>query len=371
MRIEVRTTRLIQGNLESFNGLSGGGLAMVEERAVTQDVFGAIGDTPLVEVTSASNEADTAIYAKLEYFNPSSSIKDRIYREMITAAIDRGTLEPGMEILECSTGNAGIACTFVGTRLGYDVTVVMPQGMSEERKKVIRAFGGDLIETPGGESDVDLAIEKVEELLEEHPGRYWFPNQFTNPDNPVAHEETTGPEIHDQLGGTPDAFLAGQGTGGTMTGVGRYFREHDSEVAIYALEPAEAPLLTSRQWGTHEIEGIGDGFVPQNLDPALMDGVVAVESDDAIDRARRLAEDEGIFCGISSGANIEGAIKLAREHPEFDSIATIITDTGHRYFTTKLFEPEYDIEVPERDHPLDDHSKAVLEEYQDGWEIIA
>ena len=343
---------------------------MVAEHDVPTDVFGAIGDTPFVEVTSASDEADASIYAKLEYFNPSASIKDRIYREMITAAIDRGDLEPEMEILECSTGNAGIACTFVGTRLGYDVTVVMPEGMSEERKKVIRAFGGELIETPGGESDVDLAIDKVEELLEEHPGRYWFPNQFTNPDNPVAHEETTGPEILDQLGSVPDAFLAGQGTGGTMTGVGRFLREHDPSVSIYALEPAEAPLLTSRQWGTHEIEGIGDGFVPQNLDPEVMDGVVAVKSDDAIERARRLPEEEGIFCGISSGANIEGAIKLAKEHPEFDAIVTIITDTGHRYFTTKLFEPDYDIEVPERDHPLDDHSRSVLEEYQESWELI-
>lgn len=344
---------------------------MVGQQEETKDVFDAIGNTPLVEVKSASEEAGTEIYAKLEYFNPSSSIKDRIYREMITSAIDRGDLEPGMEIIECSTGNAGIGCTFVGTNLGYDVTVVMPEGMSEERKKVIRAFGGELIETPGGESDVDLAIDKVEELLEEHPNRYWFPNQFTNPDNPVAHEETTGPEIRDQLGGVPDAFLAGQGTGGTLTGVGRHFLEHDPEVSLYALEPKEAPLLSSRQWGTHEIEGIGDGFVPENLDPEIMDGVVAVESEDAIDRARWLAKNEGIFCGISSGANIEGAIRLAKEHPEFDTIATIVTDTGHRYFTTKLFEPDYEIEIPEREHPLDDHSRTVLEEYQDSWELIS
>ena len=336
----------------------------------SMNVFGAIGDTPLVEVTSASEEAGCSIYAKLEYFNPSSSIKDRIYREMITAAIDRGDLAPGMEILECSTGNAGIACTFVGTRLGYDVTIVMPEGMSEERKKVIRAFGGELIETPGAESDVDLSIEKVEELLEAAPGRYWFPNQFTNEDNPIAHEEQTGPEIRDQLGAVPDAFIAGQGTGGTVTGVGRDFRAHDPEVSLFALEPKEAPLLTNREWGTHEIEGIGDGFVPENLDPELMDGVVGVESEAAIERSRRLAREEGIFCGISSGANVEGAIRLAAHHPEFDSIATIITDTGHRYFTTKLFEPDYHVDVPERDHPLDDHSKHVLEQYQDSWEII-
>lgn len=344
---------------------------MPETDETSMDVFGAIGNTPLVEVSGASEEAGASIYAKLEYFNPSSSIKDRIYHEMITAAIGRGDLEPGMEIIECSTGNAGIACTFVGTRLGYDVTIVMPEGMSEERKKVIRAFGGELVETPGGESDVDLSIEKVEEMLEESPDRYWFPNQFTNPDNPIAHEETTGPEIREALGHVPDAFLAGQGTGGTVTGVGRHFRTQDPDVAIYALEPKEAPLLTSKKWGTHEIEGIGDGFVPENLDPALIDGVVAVESEAAIDRARRLAEEEGIFCGISSGANIEGAIRLAKAHPEFDSIATIVTDTGHRYFTTKLFEPDYEVEIPEREHPLDAHSREVLEEYQADWELIS
>lgn len=344
---------------------------MADEQAETKDVFGAIGNTPLVEVPSASDEAGANIYGKLEYFNPSSSIKDRIYREMITAAIDRGDLEPGMKIIECSTGNAGIGCTFVGTNLGYDVTVVMPEGMSEERKKVIRAFGGKLIETPGGESDVDLAIEKVEELLEENPDTYWFPNQFTNPDNPVAHEQTTGPEIVDSLGGTPDAFVAGQGTGGTVTGVGRHFESVGGETTMYALEPAEAPILSARQWGTHEIEGIGDGFIPENLDPDVMDGVVVVKSEDAIERSRALAEDEGIFCGISSGANIEGAIKVAKENPEIESVATIICDTGHRYFSTKLFEPEYHIDVPDREHPLDDYTESILEEYQDDWEIIS
>ncbi len=336
----------------------------------TADVFSTIGDTPLVEIESASAEVGATIYAKLEYFNPSSSIKDRIYREMITAAEERGDLEPGMEIIECSTGNAGIACTFVGTRLGYDVTIVMPEGMSEERKKVIRAFGGDLIETPGGESDVDLSMEKVEETLEESPGQYWYPNQFTNPDNPRAHETTTGPEIIDQLGGAPDAFVAGQGTGGTVTGVGRALREANDDAALYALEPAEAPLLACQQWGTHEIEGIGDGFVPENLDAELIDGVVAVESEVAIERSRALAEEDGIFCGISSGANVEGCLRLAEERDDLDEIVTIVTDTGHRYFTTKLFEPDHEIDVPDRDHPLDDYSREVLEEHQEDWDII-
>ena len=334
------------------------------------DVLDCIGNTPLVELEQASEECPATIYGKLEFVNPSGSIKDRIYREMITAAIDRGELTPGTEILECSTGNAGIACTFVGRHLGYDVTVVMPEGMSEERKKLIRAYGGSLVETPGGESDVDLAMDRVEEILDEQPGDYWFPNQFSNPDNPTAHEETTGPEIREQLDGAPDAFLAGQGTGGTVTGVGRSFRAADGDCAIYALEPAEAPLLACREWGSHEIEGIGDGFIPENLDGSLLDGVVAVESEAAIERARSLAATDGVFCGISSGANVEGAIALSNERPELDTIATIVCDTGQRYFSTRLFEEEYAIEVPDRDHPIDERSRRMLDEYQDDWHIV-
>ncbi len=334
--------------------------------SATDDVFDTIGETPLLELDV---DVPAEIHVKLEFLNPTGSIKDRIYREMITAAQERGDLQDGMEILECSTGNAGIACTFVGTQLGYDVTIVMPEGMSEERKKVIRAYGGDLVETPGGESDVDLSMEKVEELRDEDPDRYWFPNQFSNPDNPRAHEQTTGPEIREQLGGTPDAFLAGQGTGGTLSGVGRALRETDPDTLLYALEPAEAPILACRQWGSHEIEGIGDGFVPENLDPELMDGVVTIGSETAIERSRSLAEAEGLFCGISAGANVEGAIKLA-ERRDVDSVVTVICDTGMRYFSTKLFEDEYDIEVPDRDHPLDERSKRVLDDYQETWDVI-
>lgn len=337
-----------------------------KSRTASDDIFASIGETPLLQIDT---ESDADVYAKLEFLNPSGSIKDRIYRAMITAAIDRGDLEPGMEILECSTGNAGIACTFVGSQLGYDVTIVMPEGMSEERKKVIRAYGGELIETPGGESDVDLSMERVEEELDDAPGQYWFPNQFANKDNPRAHEETTGPEIIEQFGGAPDAFVAGQGTGGTLTGVGRALRAERDDVQLFALEPAEAPILSARQWGSHEIEGIGDGFVPENLDPELMDGVVTVTSEDAINRSRWLADEEGVFCGISSGANVEGAVKVA-EAQGLDSIATIICDTGMRYFSTKLFEDEYVIDVPDRDHPLDQRSIDVLETHQDSWTIL-
>ena len=332
----------------------------------TDSPLDAIGGTPLLEVDT---DVDADIYVKMEFLNPTGSIKDRIYREMITAARERGELEPGMEIIECSTGNAGIACTFVGTQLGHDVTIVMPEGMSEERKKVIRAYGGELIETPGGESDVDLAMERVEERLSADPDSYWFPNQFANADNPAAHEATTGPEIVEQFGGAPDAFVAGQGTGGTLTGTGRALREESDDVQLYALEPAEAPILSCRQWGSHEIEGIGDGFVPKNLSPELIDGVVVVESEAAIERSRWLAESEGIFCGISSGANVRGAKKVAREHG-LDSVVTIVCDTGMRYFSTKLFEDDYEIDVPDRDHPLDDRSKRILDEHRSEWHII-
>lgn len=333
-------------------------------------VFEAIGNTPLVKLENASADVDGEIYVKWETFNPSNSLKDRIYHEMITSAIDRGDLTEDMEILETSTGNAGIACTFVGTRLGFDVNVIMPEGMSVERKKLIRAYGGNLIETPGAESDVDLAMDKAEEMLEENPDTYWFPNQFSNPDNPAAHEKTTGPEITDQLDGVPDAFVAGQGTGGTLTGVARHFETEGGDAEIYALEPAEAPMLSKGQWGSHEIEGIGDGFIPENLDASLLEGIVAVESEAALERADWMPKNEGIFCGISSGANVEGARMILEQRDHVDTVVTTINDVGERYFSTRLFESDYEVEVPDRDHPMDERSKELLEKYQDGWTIV-
>jgi cysteine synthase A len=339
-------------------------------RNAASGIFETIGQTPLLELTGVADEyTNTRIFGKLEFVNPSGSIKDRIYREMLTAAEERGDLGPGMEIIECSTGNAGIACTLVGQMLGYDVTVVMPEGMSEERKKLIRAYGGTLVETPGGESDVDLAMDRVDELLADDPDRYWFPNQFANPDNPAAHERTTGPEIEDQLGGAPDAFVAGQGTGGTLTGVGRHLRSVDESAELYAVEPSEAPLLSRQQWGSHGIEGIGDGFLPENLDVTQLNGVVTVDTEDAIDRARSLATTDGVFCGISSGANVHAAIKLATEG-DLDTIVTIICDTGQRYFSTPLFDEEADIDIPDRDHPIPESTRETLDREQSEWRII-
>ena len=289
---------------------------------------------------------------------------------MITKAVERGELKPGMEILEASTGNAGIACSFVGTTLGYKVTIVMPAGMSQERMKIIRAYGADIITTPGGESDVDLCLKKIEELRRASPGKYWEPGQFGNKDNVAAHYKTTGPEIWEQSGGRVDCFLASQGTGGTLTGVGRFLKKKNRKVALFAVEPSEAPILARRKWGTHKIEGIGDGFVPRNLDLSHLSGVVTTSSTESIQMAKRLAKEEGIFCGISSGCNVIAAIKVARKHPEFKTIVTMINDTGQRYFSTELCGEEKHVEVPEREHPLDDYTIGQLNKYQSKWEII-
>jgi len=339
---------------------------------VADDIFQTIGRTPLVNLRRipSSEGIEARILVKLEYMNPTGSLKDRIYYEMIKSAIQRGDLRPGMEILEASTGNAGISCAFVGTTLGYKVTVVMPSGMSRERQKMIRAYGADVITTPGAESDVDLCLEKIAELKRANPGKYWEPGQFSNPDNVAAHYKTTGPEIWEQTDRRVDCFLASQGTGGTLTGVGRFLKEKNRDVALYAVEPAEAPILSHRQWGTHKIEGIGDGFVPRNLDLSHIKGIIITSSEESIEMAKRLSREEGIFCGVSSGCNVIAAIKAAKRHPEFKTIVTMVNDTGQRYFSTELCGEEKHVEIPVREHPLDDYTIEQLNRYQSGWEII-
>jgi len=336
------------------------------------NVLQTIGRTPMVRLNRIPKveRIEAEVLVKLEYTNPSSSLKDRIYYEMIRAAVESGELRPGMEILEASTGNAGIACSFVGGLLGYKVTIVMPAGMSEERKKTIRAFGGQLILTPGGESDVDLCKAKIAELKAQYPGKYWEPGQFENPVNPLAHYRTTAPEIWEQTDGKVDCFLATQGTGGTLTGIGRCLKERDGGIKLYAVEPTEAPLLSKRLWGAHRIQGIGDGFVPRNLDVSLLDGVVLTTSDEAITMARRLSIEEGIFCGISSGSNVAAAVKVARRHPELKRIVTMVNDRGDRYLSTELTGEAVEVEIPEREHPLDEYTVQQLDRYQSRWEII-
>lgn len=334
-------------------------------------VLATIGNTPLIPLSAIpeAHGVKARVLVKLESANPTGSLKDRIYLEMISKAIEGGVLRQGMEILEASTGNAGIACSYIGTLAGYPVNIVMPAGMSEERKRLIRAFGGRLIETPGGESDVDLCLDKIAAMQKENPGRYWFPDQFGNANNPAAHYRTTGPEIWRQSGGKVDCFLASVGTGGVLTGVGRFLRKKNRVVELYAAEPAEAPVLSKHRWGSHRIEGIGDGFVPDNLDVGMLAGVVAVSSDDSIEMARRLAKEEGIFCGISSGCNVAAALKVAKAHPELRYIVTMVNDSGDRYLSTELYGERKELNIPERSHGrleetlarLADHRFEVLE----------
>ncbi|KXB03397.1 hypothetical protein AKJ35_00545 [candidate division MSBL1 archaeon SCGC-AAA833F18] len=336
------------------------------------NIMETIGRTPLVKLDKIPEEEgiDASILGKIEWFSPTGSLKDRIFYEMITKAIERGELKPGMKIIEASTGNAGIACSFVGNLLGYDVTIVMPEGMSEERIKIMEAYGANVVLTPGAESDVDICLEKVQEMMEENPGEYWWANQYDNPDNVNAHYKTTGREIWEQTDGNVNAFLATQGTGGTITGVGRYLKEKNPSVKLYAGEPKEAPMLSKREWGAHRIEGIGDGFVPRNLDLSQLTGIFVTSSDEAIEMAKRLASEEGIFCGISSGSNVAGAIKLAKKHSELKTIVTMINDTGQRYYSTPLCGVEKELEIPEREHPMDEYTINELNKYQDDWEII-
>ena len=335
-------------------------------------IFDAIGRTPLVQLNRipAAAGIKAKILVKVEYFSPSGSLKDRIYYNMFTRAEKRGALRKGMTVLECSTGNAGIGCSFVSAVKGYPCIIVMPEGMSEERKKLDIAYGATMVYTPGGESDVDLALEKLESIRRKTPRRYFVPAQFENPDNIDAHVKTTAPEIWEQTEGRIDAFIMTQGTGGTLTGVGRYIRKRKRALQLFAIEPAECPLLSRRQWGPHGIEGIGDGFVPRNLDVSLLDGIVTATTDESMEMARSLARDEGIFCGVSSGANVAGAIKLARAHPELKTIVTLICDTGQRYFSTELCGHPKHVEIPEREHPMDAYTTAQLNRYQRKWEVI-
>ncbi len=339
-------------------------------RKYAKSILETIGYTPLVRLNRVTEELKIELLVKLEYFSPSGSLKDRIYLNMVEKAERRGELKPGMTILECSTGNAGIACAFIAAVKGYPCIIVMPEGMSEERKKMDIAYGAEMIYTPGGESDVDLALQRLEEIRRRDPEKYWVPSQFDNPDNIEAHYRTTGPEIWEQTGGRLDAYVATQGTGGQLTGIGRFLRKQKPKLKLYAAEPAECPLLARQEWGKHKIEGIGDGFVPRDLDLSLLDGIVTVKSDEAVAMAKRLAREEGIFCGISSGANVVAAMKVAERHPEMRRIVTMICDSGQRYFSTELCDSPKHVQSPEREHPMDDYTREQLNKYHSRWEII-
>jgi len=290
----------------------------------------------MVRLSKVVPEGAGCVLGKLEFFSPSGSVKDRIALYMIEEAERRGELKPGHRIVEASTGNTGIAFALASAVKGYPITIVMPEGMSEERKMVMRAYGAELVFTPGGESDVDKSLDKAREMLEEDE-KTWMPAQFDSYDNVAAHRKTTGPEIVEQAGGNIDAFVAGVGTGGTLMGVAEYVEERGIDCRIVAVEPAGCPTLSKGEWGTHAIEGIGDGFVPRILDLDRIDDIELVTDEDAIRMAKRLAREEGILCGISSGANVVAAGRVALEMGKESRVVTMIPDTGMRYFSTDLF----------------------------------
>ena len=291
-------------------------------------ILNTIGKTPLVQLQKIGGGR---IFVKVEKSNPAGSIKDRPAYQMIQGAIEEGLLKPGMEIVEPTSGNMGIALALIGKVLGYQVNLVMPRSMSIERRKLMAAYGAKIILT--GDGGMKVALEKAQEMAQDD--RYYMPGQFDNPLNVQAHVLYTGPEILDQVADIR-GFVAGIGTGGTVTGVGRVLKGQDPSIQVWGLEPAESPLLTQGKSGSHKIQGIGANFVPSILDQDLLDKVVTVKGQEALDMAQRLAKEEGLFVGISSGANVVGALKLLEEVD--GPVATVLADTGERYLSTDLVE---------------------------------
>ncbi len=298
-----------------------------------------IGRTPLLELrhTEAAEKLDARLLAKLEYLNPAGSVKDRVAKAMLDDAERRGLLKPGSVIIEPTSGNTGIGLAAVAAARGYRTIIVMPETMSMERRRMMRAYGAELVLTDGAQG-MKGAIAKANELVNEIPNAL-IPGQFINPANPQAHYDTTGPEIFDDTDGTVDVFVAGVGTGGTVTGVGRYLKERNPHVKIVAVEPASSPVLSGGHAGAHKIQGIGAGFVPDVLDTAIYDEVIPVQNEDAFRTAREIGKREGVAVGISSGAAAFAGILLAK-HPENrgKTIVVLLPDGGDRYLSTTLFE---------------------------------
>ena len=294
-------------------------------------------DTPLVRLGKIIPRDYAAVFLKLEFFNPLSSVKDRIGRAMIDAALNAEILNPETEIIEPTSGNTGIALAFVAASKGLKLTLVMPDTMSLERRQLLAALGANLVLTPG-QNGMKGAIAKAYELAETNPNS-WIPQQFENPANPAVHETTTGPEIWADTQGKVDIFVTGVGTGGTITGTTRYLRSQNKAVKSYAVEPADSPVISTGKAGPHKIQGIGAGFVPKNLDTSLLDGVETVTTEEAFIWARRLAKEEGILAGISSGANVAVAARLAaKPENKGKTIVTIAASSGERYLSTALFQ---------------------------------
>ncbi|NPV26412.1 MAG: cysteine synthase A [Firmicutes bacterium] len=297
-----------------------------------------IGQTPMVKLNRLVGQEDAEVLVKLEFFNPAGSVKDRIALSMIEDAEQRGILRPGMTIVEPTSGNTGIGLAMIAAAKGYKLILVMPETMSVERRKLLKAFGADFVLTPGTEG-MGGAVRKAEELLDENPG-YFMPQQFDNPANPAAHRQTTAQEILTQTQGQLDAFVAGVGSGGTLTGVGEVLKEHLPQIKVVAVEPAASAVLAGGKPGIHKIQGIGAGFIPRVLKTELIDEIIGVTNEDAFMTARRLAKEEGILVGISSGAAVFAAIGLAKELGKGKRVVVIAPDTGERYLSSELFEAD-------------------------------
>lgn len=297
-----------------------------------------IGKTPLVELTriEAKYGLNAKIFAKLEYFNPAGSVKDRIAKAMIDDAEQKGLLNEDSVIIEPTSGNTGIGLASVATARGYKIIIVMPETMSVERRQLMKAYGAELVLTEGAKG-MKGAIAKAAELKEQIPNSF-IPGQFVNPANPAIHFATTGPEIYDDLDGKVDIFVAGVGTGGTVTGVGKYLKSKKSDVKVVAVEPASSAVLSTGIPGAHKIQGIGAGFVPDVLDTKIYDEIITIENDEAFATGKELGKTEGVLVGISSGAALNAGIKLAqRPENKGKNIVVLLPDTGDRYLSTPLF----------------------------------
>lgn len=308
---------------------------------VYESVDQLVGHTPLLELkrVEEAHEVSARILGKLEYFNPAGSIKDRIAKAMIDDAEAAGILKPGATIIEPTSGNTGIGLASIAAARGYQLILTMPETMSVERRNLIKAYGAKIVLTDSAKG-MTGAIEKANELAAEIEGSF-IPGQFINPANPAIHKATTGPEIWQDTDGTVDILVAGVGTGGTLTGIGQYLKEQNPEVKLVAVEPSDSPVLSEGRAGSHKIQGIGAGFVPEVLDTTLYDEVITVESDDAFAIGREIGREEGVLVGISSGAAVWAALELAkRPENEGKTIVAILPDTGERYLSTPMFADE-------------------------------
>ena len=298
-----------------------------------------VGQTPLVRVNNLikKDELKADVLAKLEYFNPAGSVKDRIAKEMILDALEKGLINENTTLIEPTSGNTGIGLSAVATALNLKIIITMPETMSVERRNFMKAYGAELVLTPGSEG-IKGAIAKAKELASQIENSF-IPGQFENPANPTAHYKTTGPEIYEQTEGKVDIFVAGVGTGGTISGIGKYLKEKNPEVKVVAVEPASSPVLSTGKGGAHKIQGIGAGFVPETLDTKIYDEIITVENEDAFATGKEMAKTEGILVGISSGAALYAAKELAkREENTGKTIVVLLPDGGDRYLSTPLIQ---------------------------------